>query len=441
MALAALRNYEDQEGHTAGGRSPGSTAARVKRTTGSRQSVKPGISAARRQDRHANLTLLPAAAPAVAPKRRVRRMVPFDVLSLPQFSVEVPTLLHVTTRKGAESNQVQLAEALLDAGVMRGVQWKGSLSQTIEAGLDRWINENQGVKTLSPAMEFSFVFTDDVRTWHLEDECWLREFKRPQDNLAGAFAIQMEADPFHIRWFDVREKVLELEKLVPGAGYAVMALIDRALAATIGAATPAWAYNEFDCTDYWDEVAAEFESTAKEEYPDMREREAVRHDLISRENFLARCPAEACGTAYDAGLFRRAHRGLAGKRRTPIVRAALDMMPLAAELHKRLTEFKDLPNFSDDLWTLQNDSSWEALMPLGIRWGEDDMTQRLCDDRHHDLVNGGTASLLVYTQGFDLTQKKGAPGSVAVALKNIGKAVQILCVVDRLLMLLAKGVQ
>lgn len=323
----------------------------------------------------------------------------------------------------AGTGAAQIARALLEAGILQEGDWAGSLESSLTRGFRRWLAA-QGVRELEE-IDVAAIIVEDVREIQLAPRDWLETYAPEVDVVGlddaalppvGVFCLQGET----FNWVTVAKHVLELEAFCPKLGYLTVGLLQTALERTIGAATPAWAYQDLAEQEEW----AEPEDQEDGGFPTVK-------------SLIRTVPEEICLAGWHADDRALLAHGLAvlQERRhritdlEAVLEAALALADAVAGLER------DDGGYLNHLALLldHSEQDYRPVLPVGVRWTEDDEVARVCDDYHELLAQAGSECYVVFAAGF----RPDDPESIAHAACQLGAVAQVVVAADRLLQLLS----
>jgi hypothetical protein len=327
---------------------------------------------------------------------------PAPLLPLPHFGADVPSVIRVV---GNDTATAEIAEAALRLAMLREEDWGGEIVASVKTGLDLWTQRACGFSVESRPSVHLVYSTDWPAEWVFDkddSDNFLREW-REQKHAASYLPVAMvglEADAYtHIF---VEYRILALEDVCPGAGFHLLALIDRALWWTVGGVTPAWCHNRLEewAWDY-DEVDAD------------------AHGIITPDKFTRQVPAEACRTEFDPAVFSAALRRHPDAELRDLLEAALALVPLVKPL-------------ADDSSFFQ----MEQVLPVAVRWSEDDRMDEISDEYHDMIANDGLETRLCFLRCFQSDRPDEDPLSAHAALCAAERACRIVGAVSDVLQML-----
>jgi PRTRC genetic system protein F len=306
------------------------------------------------------------------------RLAPQRALGLPRFHRDVP--LRLARGDAGAHTLVNLAEALLEEKVLRSADWKGDLPQTVEAGLNRWLNVEMGAENLKRYIA-SFEYSDNIEGCDNWSALWRRDSVEAASSTRhrpiGVFAL--DHDPYApLPCIKVGRKVLELERTVgKGVGYHLLALAEYATQLIAESITPKWAY--WNC---------------EEQYSINGEHESEECGLLTPKQFEAAIPKAAFSTKFNPSVLEKALQF--GK----FTREQGNLLLEAQRLHRIIRKGKRLEARRD--WDECRPCGLDAenVIPMAISWEEDDPVVRVGDDYLDMLGQGGDATSIVWFVAF-----------------------------------------
>lgn len=341
---------------------------------------------------------------------------------------------------------------LLQANLLRESDWNGSLRYSLQAGLARWMAQECGVHLRH--LSLSLDITDNIEDSHCWGDRWRQVHglplshetspERPVPNDIHGFMITTLNPLGHgsgFRSFMVGQRVASLERFHTGCGAAVMGLIHQTLEETVGGATPQWAYNFIEETE-WNDVIhdqrAELESDTS--ISERARREALA-DLLTTENFMSKLsPLAISSPSTVEEQIQPLQAGLqvleARRRLSPTAQLQRNILHAALEVRERLEACPGAcPSNWDHASDFANYEEFGRVMPCEVRWCRADWVPRVCDDYHNDIAQVGENHAL-WVQAWHSSRGAREPGSVAIAVERTRATVQVLGALDDLLGLL-----
>lgn len=278
-----------------------------------------------------------------------------------------------TVRQGGASAG-RIADKLLGEGIVRSEDWHGDLPSTITYGLNRWLNEVHEMDRLE-ILEPNFVITDNPEelesdlTGPLDFHELLDDVKRHgksvvQGSLNGpmcAFALTVD----NWSYIKAERQIRMLEGLAPGAGYALLGLVDRALAHSIMGFLPCTALG---LVEMWDYNVEDY--YAQGEVPDED------HDILTVSNFLKHTPEAVCMATYSSKPLRQAKAAAKAIDPAMLRHHRRDIIVEALALGRKLGTERIR-------WEEVNHMSYpgvESLRSVTIGWNDEDWISRVYDD-------------------------------------------------------------
>ena len=325
-------------------------------------------------------------------------------LSLPRFAADVPASLDIW---GAGNADAHLARALLDAGILRETDWKGDLLESLQAGLERWVNVECGCAGVK-AVDVMVGITSDISEWNLEAQEW-RDHYRGMALPVGAIGIE----GVEFEYVYVERAVRAWEAKQKGLGWALLDLASATIAQTVGLASPLWAHNYLQD---WG-LGEEEEDDTESDCPDTPILSCEEDGFPNRKRLCASVPPEmiAPGTLY--GSFEAAAEK--GLRKRKLSSEDKSLLVDALDLYHLLPAARSREDFGDEFCFHE----WEQVLSCGLRWNGDDAVQQIVDFYHDDLANSGMQSFFVYFRGF---QFGSAKHTVANAFADVELCLQLL---------------
>ena len=337
-------------------------------------------------------------------------------LILPIVEDSVPSQVDVFRGSRATA---ELTDALLREGVLRPDDWQGDLASSLQAGMNRWVNEELGggqIRTLP----LTFCYTDNITVWQMDAGEWTENHKGREGRAVGAFALESPYfDEVAKREVFVQGGVEVLERATPGLGYAVLAVVSYALHHTIGAITPTSALDDVEGWGYSEEDAND--------------------GYLTRKRFLSRIPEEACAWPWSGFEPKRIRQSRIRKLLQTLL-SALSSAP-SEDLQRVVHDTLELYALVGDKkrW-LDHSRSWDAYsvaIPFHVRWSEDDDIWEVADHYRDVLLNDeGSISFFCWLFGFQLIHRN----SLRLILEATRRTMEILILLDRLLTWLDKPV-
>lgn len=360
------------------------------------------------------------------------------MLPLPQFSSDVPAYLEYSNGQG---NSIVLARALLEAGVLCEDDWSGVLGQSIEQGLTRWLGEQTAHYTFR-RLGMNLAFTDDVYGENnlvnqtlIEPPRWNGK-PRPIETVYGMFALTH--NPYSpLCDACVGNRVLDLEELHPGAGFALLHLVCTAIEKIHGW-TPGRALEfcqeQFEWLRYegFDLYADEGNSDDNEPY----DAETVtdkwleeQSGKLSPASLKSDLPRELFRAKTSLAPMKRALNGIGAWARDDadafLLRNGLDLAALLRS-QKRVFSKRVAQGIADVPFMI----SATPAIPVVLYWNESDDITRAFDDKIEEMNQGADyVSDVVWFSSFALHDA----ASVARAVEDVRLQLQILRVLDTLL--------
>lgn len=333
---------------------------------------------------------VPAAPPLTAPH---------SWISLPRIGASVPRSVKIG---GATAAVANIAEILLAEGVLQDRDWNGGLAESVTDGLRRWINLELGAEQLRH-LDLAGYWTDDithaVNGFEVISE-WVESEGGTEGEPVGAFFLLANG---YSQVF-VGAAVTELNHTRRNLGYHVLAAVNHALWTTVGGATPAWAAEELERFAEW---------------RDDTEEEAEENGWVTARSFYREIPTRACAYQPKLRSLKDACRELPAGWAWNLASQALQLEQLVAS-RSPFNTGDETRCFNDEV---------EQVLPLAVRWSQQDDIARLWDDHHELIAQSGWETDLVWTKGF----QRSNPGRVRQAARALGCVVEILVRADRLI--------
>ncbi|MFN3650054.1 MAG: hypothetical protein ACK47B_10790 [Armatimonadota bacterium] len=356
---------------------------------------------------------------------------------------------------GSEQQLAIFAEVLLEEGILREEDWLGTLCGSIQHGLVRWVNVELGCERLQH-FDVSLAYTDDIDEAQMDDPgCfnftdwgWVDKFGQ-KDETTGCFILTCATG----HYFDVGTwgaevfvgtQILALERLCPGAGWSVFALVQEAVDQQFFGATPVWGdrFLEFCGYTFGEDASTEADEDGGDDPDEGQLRKRVRigaagegyaADLeddhlaeLTRTRFRRAFPEQCFSATWDPKVVKKALRRCRGAgdaclRET--LQTALELAQLGAELD---------PKRPLNEWGYFARDGVEVVNSVTVRWSEDDELPRLIDDYFEHAQNCCGLTTEIFVRGFQLA----APETIRTCVRGLGQALRILAKTDHLLELL-----
>lgn len=222
-----------------------------------------------------------------------------DLLTLPVFGADVPA--SILLRRGGV-DVATIAEALLAANILQPADWNGVLSDSISAGLHRWANEEMGAGRMENIGLTLLYSNNPVSIVNYEDEYGDGDILSEKGY--GAFALAL-TNFDNLTALPIGERITALNTVRNGLGWAVLAVLDRALEVTIGGGTPSWARDMLSMwaegTEVYDEAGVDRDE-GDESPAYMAGGYYGAGEILSMKQFDAEVPSEATNLRMDPGL-------------------------------------------------------------------------------------------------------------------------------------------
>lgn len=147
----------------------------------------------------------------------------------------------VSAGADAVDGAAEIAEALLTAGILRESDWCGGVERTIRAGLDRWINDEVGMRHAKVLRSLSLVYADDCLAFSggMRMNRWREDYRARPDRPIGFFGFRTTS--MQPRAVFVKDRVLELEAVYPGYGYMMICMLSMTFMSNVNGMTFWWA--------------------------------------------------------------------------------------------------------------------------------------------------------------------------------------------------------
>ena len=329
-------------------------------------------------------------------------------LSVPQCSQSVPARIDLTSGNGqAESQQARarIARRLLGMGVLREEDWTGEVNSSVDFGLLRWAAQEHGGKSLRIA-DFDVVYSENVSAF---------DFGRPEPYSVSCFTGVEPVGGFALRATGYSEiyaerAVRQWEQVVPGLGFALYDLLERALSCTVGVAGVSWVETRLEGED-WDVEEAE------------------EAGYLTLDKFQKGLPPELFKLRWHPAYAEKALR----KRKPPLSDAQKRVITNALELSEGVTAFRAGAALGDHLAYFDDT---QQVYSIGARWNNADEMLRVIDDFHDNLMQDDWQTDICYIQCFQLGIEAGQAGSLESAITHLGAALDLLVRAERLLVAL-----
>lgn len=321
-------------------------------------------------------------------------------LALPRLGAAVPRVVRLS---GSEAGAAGIARALLAAGILQESDWCGDASASLESGLQRWVRDLGGdrLKWCGLAVCYTDCVGEDL--YGLSGPAW-------RERMPGAKVPVVAGAP--VGWLAVAQgefgqvcagaRVQELERVWPGAGFAVLYLLTRLFAATFAVATPAWTLWHLE--DWgWLEVTEQDDP-----------------DALTLDRFYQQIPMQACGQPWNREL-KDTDRVLATALKMAQRPKHRSILEQALSLHQALEANQAAGGFRDDTWAFTPEESSDQELAGMVRWSADDPIERVTDDYREMLWQSGCGTDLLYARGFQLAD----PASVVTAAQEFRRLLEI----------------
>jgi hypothetical protein len=293
---------------------------------------------------------------------------------------------------------VALTEALLKAGVLEPSDWNGDLMESVHQGITRWVNVELGAGEVS-CLDLVVGFSNDIgETWSgMAEEFWRsgrEEAGEPEnEEPVGCFYIASR----EMTAVNLETRVLELESVSQGAGYAVLGAVSEALGDTIGAATFWWAQEQVAHYAYFPEEVEQEDNVL-----------AVFNRTIPEKAYMAQIDTPSIQKALRKRNLSETHR--------TVFKEALAL----SEIIKSNITLNDMVDFEET----------ESVMPILFVWDttKDPMVQ-IVDEFHDLMMQSGAASDVLWFAGWQMHR----PDWIAFSIERLKRILDVIVRADRLL--------
>jgi hypothetical protein len=331
------------------------------------------------------------------------------------------------------TNTFFLATGLMLAGVLKDDDWNGQLTSSLNAGVERWLNE-LGVERLRH-FQLSFGYTDNVENSSMVND-WMTHVNDQSKGPAGMFAL--EHDPYDVLpHISAGNRVLDLEHLCPGAGFNLIRMVYKALNNTVNTMTPWEALGH--CENQYEMLLDTFDVNEEEDREPPRDKDGSVAQWYVEERTGRQSP-EGLKKSLPKQLFnykkpsraplKRALRSIgAWSQDDEDARLLQTALRLFDVLDKTEKKFEDSPPAA--LYLESN-----PVFATVVHWAsydEQDAITRACDEYLEDLSQmQDYATDIVWFASF-YTQDAA---SIIRAVERVKSCVEILLLLDEILLLL-----
>lgn len=369
-------------------------------------------------------------------------------LTAPVLGADVPAQITVSRTAGGETEKpgatLELARALLDAGVCEESDFRGGFAEAIGAGVARWVNrclggrdgQRQALRVMSP---LCFVYSDDADHWEEERlvaDDWMDQNDGDDTRRVGFFALMW--DEQYMQEVYVRRRVLALEEFFPGLGCSVLGLLFH--------------LGLFHLWTFGDAL-----ERVKRDCEDMDQEDLRDSTFLTPERFCEKIPRRFCNRTWRRADVEEAMRlyragALAGGADFTEIEGggflddvlALDC--LMDEYARKFRRFGEIYDFNSD-----------GISPHGtayLKWQESDEMVRVIDDHYTSSVENGELSNFVWAFGWQpglgprrgglttppaMLTEYGSAGSIAGAIEATSLVLRMAARLDKVLSWLGEG--
>jgi PRTRC genetic system protein F len=324
---------------------------------------------------------------------------------LPRFDPDVPGKI---SRNGNDTTLANIADAMLREGVLCSLDWKGNLADTISAGLGRWANMVMGAADLR---HYNLALTYSDNAAAADGLIGISINVSEEDtggSPVGTFALAH--DPYDLLpTVCVERQTLALEALQKDLGFGLLDLISDGMQ---------WIGNGLS------PKGAVYLQSMQDEYnrEDGNDLETLPEDVLTVKRLKAAYPPGLFSTKFQPAALRQA---LAGKRGSA---RQIEILMRADLLRRRLMRLKQMVKRYDHPERFLGYDMDQSISML-MRWEDDDMITRVCDDYIEDLSVMGECSDIVSHYDF----LSYDVDSVRAALRWLRLTLEILHCLDGLL--------
>jgi hypothetical protein len=349
-------------------------------------------------------------------------------LVLPRLASGIPGSIpwnRTGTPADSRPTLVDLAEKLLDLGVLRSSDWSGNLEDSVAIGFTRWIEEFCGARGMHCFGFWGLAFADaDAGPVELHSPSWCNQFiGMPVDHGGFVFVEQAFDNVTSVTCGDAIEAV---ERHSNGAGYALLALIDEVIDLTgISIATPKFVYG----AGRWAGTFGNGDFSEEEFFTEVP-RAAVEHKY-GRSKKSSILKANDLITEETSLVVRN------------ILEVAVKLVDKCDEARRQeKTEMQGKAERAGGLGHRHWSRCSHDLPSTAVRWSKNDWTFRILDDyieqTHEagvmDLVGEDDEAFSVLTvRFFDARLPDNHPGSLATALRSVRLISELMMLTDQLL--------
>ena len=315
-------------------------------------------------------------------------------LSIPTLDPRIPSVISISAAGSDDqiarvpNASALIAEALLREGILRETDWCGSFEKSIKGGLTRWANKEMGADKWRLFDALRIHFTDDgvdtTEEGEMDAAQWHERFNGDEDAPVGFFALLWHDHA--ARGVNVRRRTLELEKVFPGLGFRVMALLEHAGEIGVNVHTFWWAKN---LLMEWDDCR------------DEEDLDAEGSTILTLKRFEELIPEGAHTLRWSRELAEKAlleTERPCRRRYRAVIEAMLELDRLVTESDQRGLTADHLGYFSSYYYDVEHHPT------VYTYWYEDteDPMHRVIDDYYVNAMEGGNLTSYPWLHGFQI---------------------------------------
>lgn len=295
---------------------------------------------------------------------------------------------------------------------MQECGWNGNLGESIHNGISRWFLTTIGGKGLK-YFPIEFAYCDDFQSRYEEDyeelefDAYWRTDEMAESNIpVGAFFFNVPQCAIAT----VGKRLMELEKVMPGAGFVVWDVVERAIETTTGGGTICWIHSEICdsdnqyCDCKWPKTCVECE------------------DRLTYDRFSSMVPESCISQRFEREILEKTLRLRIMDRQRQVIEDALALDAL-------LRDTKTAEGRLNQVRAINAPSA----LPVLTQWKKGDYFDQIFDE-YHDMMNQtGEGRDICWVRGWQHTLPSQNPGSIHGAARALKATVEILVRIDRIL--------
>lgn len=325
---------------------------------------------------------------------------------VPTLDPDTPRVLRLRT---PEYGAARLAEAMLAEGMLAETDWAGGITETIGAGLTRWVLEQLGGRDLR-RVTFGLHWTDNLESLSRMDlSLWRSRPGVDPRAPIGLVALcgEPDAPPADLV---VGRTVLALNAWRPGLGWQVLNLLGDALPGTLCVAMPFWAREQVVRSEVLAQRLGHLSPEMLAAVADEADLVLPGHGISLRE-FDAAVPAETYRSPVRPGVIREAQRHTAPPELAEIVKLAGEVERcLQRPARARQWDTHGLATHRTMFIGMPGGAA--VLSPFAVRWSATDPIRAVVDDYHRQVSRRGEETDLAWSQAWQATQPEGVRKAV-----------------------------